>query len=685
MSTQVEIDAIRKELVSSFGSSDLLTEDVCKELGTLMSLYQLSSDDLYIKWESFNVAEVQENLDLTIENIDRFQKYLQSSLSTSRATPTAKRARDIQGSNIKKKPIIRSNADFNSSSPVIPSTPNLKKRKVIEEATPAFKTPRADFNASSPADFNTANNTFQSPSTPNVSKKQESNTIIETLNPEIDVLPGFVQLDEDPATSLKPYKLMYNFDASKFKYRTMSMKLLESADVLDDQIDSFTQLYIDNHKEDGNLFGNPCISSQFDINCCGRIVPDSPNYDKTASVQLNSTSLYLETSRINGIGQRIPLDLSQLKGYSFFPGQIVLLRGRNPTGRSFTIKEVLEIPELGAAVSSRQDLEEFEEMTAENGLKIMVAAGPFSNHHSLNYSKLEELTEIINNSMKPHVVVLNGPFIDITNSMVASGDIEIPDDKSPPRNLDELFKKLISPILRKIDSRIQVILIPSVNDTAIKHCSYPQDSFERKKFGLPKNVRIVPNPSSVSVNEVLIANSNLDVFKDLKDVHQENPEGKSFSNRFERIANHIFEQRRFYPVFPGSIKRVTPFQTATPPELHEGIMGKELSFTSVGGPSLEVPYLGLTELGDSLPDILISPSDLKSFVKVISGVVVINPGYYIKLNKDPTREDGTYAVINITPPQLNAGGDNNVQPVSEDSELYFHNIHKRTRVDIYST
>ncbi|KAK6456746.1 DNA polymerase alpha-primase complex B subunit [Scheffersomyces xylosifermentans] len=681
--------AIRQEIVKEFGDSDLMNDEVIEKLNDLKTIFHIEFLDLFVEWESFNVAVMSSELEMNLANLEKFQEHLQSSLANSKSTPSGtKKVRDAQASSIKKRPIMKASGILNSS-PVAPSTPNLKKRKV-EEPTPAFKTPRANFNESSPMDFDTANNTFQLPSdnTPLLNKltnQQESNTIIETLNPNIEELPGFIQLEEDPTTSIKPYKLINNFDVSKYKYRTMSMKLLESADVLDDQIDTFARLYSESQGSKGTIeFGNPCLSSQFDIICSGRIVPDSPTYDKSGNHLLNSTSLFLETSRMSGIGQRIPLDLTQLSGYSFFPGQIVILKGSNPTGRSFVVREVLHTPELGAPVTPRRELEDYEELIAQSGLKLVVAAGPFSNRHTLNYSKLEKLTELINTKLRPHVVILNGPFVDITNAAVESGEIELPDEKQTPRNLDEVFKKTISPILKKIDPRIQVVLIPSLKDASIKHCSYPQDVFDRKKFGLPKNVRVVPNPSSFSVNEVLIGSSNLDVFKDLKDVYQGDAEGKIFNNRFERITNHIFDQRRYYPSFPGSVKTNIGGQSS-PPELHDGIMGDELSVTEVGGSSLEVPYLGLTELGDSLPDILIIPSELKFFVKVIKGVVVINPGYYIKSSKDSTREDGTYAVIGIKAPELQGEDKENVEPVDSDSDLYYHNVHKRARVDIYKS
>lgn len=667
-------ESAKADIISAFGAAETQAEGVVEKLYTLKLIFNVSTDDLFVEWETFNVTIVQDNLDLTVSNLDRFQVYLQSNITT-KATPSLKRSRDLNSSAIKRKPMIR-NSPLNSSPT---STPNSKKAKHEETKTSI---------ESSPGSYETANNTFQSsplkkdPLVNRLASQQESNTVIETLNPHIEESAGFTQVDEDASTSIKPFKLASNIDPAKYKFRTMAMKLLESADVLDDQIDSVAQMYQEANESKDIQFGNPCLSSQFDILCSGRIVPDSPTYDKLANFDLNSTSLYLETSRMSGIGQRIPLDLTNLKGYSLFSGQIVILKGRNPTGRSFIVQQVLPLPELGAPVSTKKELQEFEELSDETGLKIVVASGPYSNQHTLDYQRLTKFAQQINSTIRPHVVVLNGPFIDITNNSVSQGEIEA--DKQS-RNLDEVFKKLITPILRSINPRIQIILIPSLKDTSIKHCSYPQDAFDRKKFGLPKNVKIFPNPTSFSINEVLIGNSNLDVFKDLKDVYKDDPTNstKVLNNRFERIANHIFEQRRFYPSFPGSIRR-NVIKSDGNSELHGGIMQEELSDTTVGGSSLEVPYLGLTELGSSLPDILISPSELKFFVKVIKGVVVINPGFFIKPNRDPVREDGSYVVVNIAAPNVSSE-DTNVESVSDELGLYYHNVYKRSRVDIFKS
>lgn len=644
----------RDWFVKKFG---VLDDDALAKIVSLQSVFHLSNEDVYIKWESFAVTHENGDLDVSVDNVARFQLYLQDSLAQSlkKKTPSAKKVRELGTKRI---------ASSFSSSPAmrVASTPSLKRRKpdTVTSSEPDSSPLKKHALLSSPRKDASA----------------DSNTMLECLNPN-------VQVSEFAET----VELAANFDPQKYKFRTMAMKLLESADVLDEQIDTFTEQFQEQLKNSDLHLGNPCMSSQFDIVCCGRIVPDSPFYDSMIFQNLNDKSLFLETSRLGGIGQRIPLDLSNLKEYSFFPGQIVGLKGRNPTGRTFVAHEVMFLPMLGSAASPLPELEQHGQ--DGKGVKVFIAAGPFSNQNTLNYAKLEQLIDHINDNVKPQVAILLGPFLDITNKSVEVGDIEIPNlpANQQPKNLEELFKLSLVPLLKKIDSQTQVILIPSLKDAINTHASYPQAGFDRKKLGLPKNFKCFPNPSTFSVNETMFGVSNADIFKDLKDIYKSEvgpDSSKLFSNRFERIVDHVFKQRRFYPMFPGSVKRaaLTKEELDSQIDLHDGLMAEELAETEVGGSSLELPYLGLTELGDALPDVLIAPSELRYFAKVVDGVVVINPGQVIRPHKDATKEDGSYAVISITAP--NASEDGNIEQV-KDTEFYYHNIDKRSRVEIFKS
>ena len=623
-----------------------LTDAVVAQLILVKELFNLSNDDVYIQWESFVVTQGNGDMDLSTTNIERFQRHLHSVLASSqtRRTPAVKKIRDLAGA--KRKP------DFDFSSPAGLS-PHLK------HSAPPSSEPW-----SSPLKLTAADVLLS----PRAAVPADPDTIVESLNPAVEIAPL--------ADSVR---IFANFDPEKYRFRTMAMKLLESADVLDDLIDAASLQLLDLYKSTDTPLGNPCMSSQCDVVCCGRIVPDSPTYD-VAPVLLNDKSLFLETSRFGGIGQRVPLDLSGAGAFSLFPGQIAAFKGRNPTGRAFLVHEVLLLPPLGAPVTSLPSLAEV--LAPDRGTRVFVAAGPYCSLVSCDYSKLDALVTKLNDTIKPHVAVLFGPFVDLANSAVQLGNIDVPGltPNKQPKTLEDVFRAVVTPILKKISPQIQVVLVPSLRDAASKHASYPQASMDRKKLGLPKNFKCFPNPSTFSVNEALFGVSNLDVFRDLKDVYRagDNAQGVS-TNRIERIVNHVFEQRRFYPIFPGSV-RTTADRTKDRSALYDGMMADEMADIDVGGSCLEVPYLGLSELGDSLPDVMVIPSELKYFAKVIRGVVVINPGQFVRPHRDASRTDGSYVILNIRGADRDAP--DNVEQVP-GSDMYYHNVYKRTCVDIY--
>ncbi|NXF40841.1 DPOA2 polymerase, partial [Nyctibius bracteatus] len=59
--------------------------------------------------------------------------------------------------------------------------------------------------------------------------------------------------------------------------------------------------------------------------------------------KLNAKSVVLEGDREHSSGGQIPLDLSELREYSLFPGQIVALEGTNSTGRKMVVSKLYEV------------------------------------------------------------------------------------------------------------------------------------------------------------------------------------------------------------------------------------------------------------------------------------------------------------------------------------------------------
>lgn len=231
----------------------------------------------------------------------------------------------------------------------------------------------------------------------------------------------------------------------------MRQKLLEAADVLDDQIDSFAVYIAEANPQLGHI-GNPNLVSQEDIIAVGRITPDSPL--TTFDESINKESLCLEPSRASGIGQRVRLNLANVDNYCLFPGQIVALKGRNANGKSFTVNEIISTPLLGAATSTADELQLYRESLHDHKLKVVVTAGPYTTNDSLDFSHLSNLVERLNGEIKPQFVIMFGPFLDYSHPKVVDGSIEEAIENmtgfvSKPKTLDEVFKAVIVPILKK--------------------------------------------------------------------------------------------------------------------------------------------------------------------------------------------------------------------------------------------
>ena len=69
---------------------------------SLLDLFNKSMDDIFVEWESFNITEVKEDLDLNLSNLIRFQGYLQTKLAKN-STPVSKKTRDTIGSTSNRK------------------------------------------------------------------------------------------------------------------------------------------------------------------------------------------------------------------------------------------------------------------------------------------------------------------------------------------------------------------------------------------------------------------------------------------------------------------------------------------------------------------------------------------------------------------------------------------------------
>lgn len=587
----------------------------------LCALFNLNPQDLFSNWEAYAFQQHNDtNLKVSIENLESLQSYIQEKITLENSETSNSKTTLKLNNKHSHSSTAKNITDLNDS---LQNQQQIKKRKLNFSSSPIKDTSLSQINGTA-VSSNQAIESFQSDSIP----------------------------DKETTVLNKNLKIIANFNPKKYKYRTMNLKLLEIADYLDEKIDSITQIIADKYQIDESKFADPNLQSQSEIYTVGRIVPDSP---LSSISNLNLDSLYLETSRSSGFGCRIHLDISEVTKTSFFAGQIVAFRGINSNGEVFKVLENLKIPYLGSTSYTYDEIQNFADIIGDDNLKTVVTSGPYHSKNSLDFTHLENFVNHLNSNIKPDVVIMTGPFVDVntlpnifSNSFFNSGE-----DLDDLKTLDDLFISFISPILNDLKCQ-RVILLPHLNDVNNPHTPYPQAPFNRKSLSLSKNFKCFPNPSLFNINELSFGVSTADILRDLKDVTTIDAN----KNRIERIVEHIIQQRQFYPIFPS-------------PATNNGNVTQ-----------LDPSYLGLAEFNDEVPDILILPSVLKYFVKVIKNAMVINPGSFVR----PDGNRGTYALIQVKSPDIN---DMDKLPgVTEDeeevSEVYLASAWKRTRVDILS-
>ena len=388
------------------------------------------------------------------------------------------------------------------------------------------------------------------------------------------------------------------------------MHLSEASEVLDDRIDEFMTAIQDHHNLEDSAFGNPASQSTSEIVAVGRVASDSPEG------KLNAASLLIETSRRSGAGLRVPLKVDAISSYEFFPGQIIAVRGVNASGEYFSVSEMLEIPLLPPAASLPSLLdainqricmsEEVEMESATNALNLIISSGPYTADDNLDFEPLHTLCGKAAETYAD-VLLLVGPLFDVEHPLLATGDFDLPDDPSiePDKaTLSDAFRILVGGPLQRLAHAvpsITIILVPSVRDILNRHISWPQTPYPRKELGLPKQVKMVSNPVTISLNEIVIGISAQDIFYDL--MREEVPIGKTKeSNILARLPRHVIRQRHFFPMFPPIDRKLLP-KAGT----EDGI---------ATGMPLDISYLKLGEWLNVRPDILVIPSALSPFTKV---------------------------------------------------------------------
>ncbi|KAF2736057.1 DNA polymerase alpha, subunit B [Polyplosphaeria fusca] len=644
-----------------------LPPEIMSELQTMLALYAISPEELDFKWQAYAMKMGGDETKMDLKSARDFKKNIQDTLEResrgkAQARNDAKRVAPTPRAGGKGAGDV-----FDMLDGLVPNTPHPSARNGVNGSTVKRKS-----NFETPASKAKKNNEMSSPAGAitqkdggpafDFSSRKGAGDITEQLNGQI-ALPD--PPEEAPAETR--IKLKANTDMSKFSYKTMAMKLSEASEVLDDRIDEFRQLIQEHHGLEDSAFGNPTQQSPSEIIAVGRIASD------TGESKLNNASLVLEGSRRWGSGRRIPLEVDALPSYNFFPGQIVALRGTNASGDFFTVTETLPLPLLNQPATKPADLDtcntrylDSAESDPENlrPLTVLIASGPYTTDQALDFSPLHTLLSTAT-TLYADTLILHGPFLDAEHPLLRTGDFDLPPNLTSPdrATLADLFRHHISNPLNAFAQSLptcNIILIPHLRDAHHRHAAFPQDKFAKKELGLAKQVHCVTNPMTLTMNEVVLGTSSLDVLDMLR--REELIGGRArgvAGNLSERSARNVIEQRAFLPVWPPTGRERMGAVVAV--EEKKVVKGEEGEGDVDAGPS---PFLPLGTMLDT------SYLKLGEMLNVVESVLVINPGMLSK-----KRAAGTYARMIVNPATVS-------DEEREKGVAVAHKLWERARVDI---
>ncbi|GAA5868785.1 hypothetical protein JCM3774_003893 [Rhodotorula dairenensis] len=524
---------------------------------------------------------------------------------------------------------------------------------------------------SSPVTGPTSSSVPSTPAKPLVpfSARPSRLTVQESLNPDLPLPTSDQLVSNAPRVALTAAT-----NPADYAYRIAFERAMERSEVLDSLIDEAAEIFKEYYQIEE--FGDPTIQSQDEILVVGRLCPE------TDAAKMTETSTWLESSRMLGSGQRVLLKFEPetkirggppgAGGIGLFPGCLVGLRGINGGGKLFAVKEVLMMPPIDATYTPPSSLLEKQYGTGPkqlggNPMSVLVAAGPYTLESDLEYEPLEALIGLAKQE-KPDVLILTGPFIDSAHPLIVRGEV----DELP----SAMFRSRISSKLASLvaaSPRTAVLLIPNGRDLVNPHVAFPQAPFAKDpELGLGKNIRLLPNPTMFSINEVSFAVTSVDVLWSLKsqelfrkapDVEPPEPgtEDPLAKDVMARTCRQLLRHRSFYPLFPSP----------PPSKMLDAL-------------NLDITHYDLVKMGNDGPDIVITPSIQKHFTRIVDSTVFLNPSFLTKASQEASA--GTFARLTIHPmdrenlTELAQSG--MVDIGGEPDEPVEHRVWERCRVDI---
>ncbi|KAM4621221.1 DNA polymerase alpha subunit B [Polymixia lowei] len=366
-------------------------------------------------------------------------------------------------------------------------------------------------------------------------------------------------------------------DTLRYSYKYMFQRLRDIRNVLTEKIEELgeglrTHFSIEE-------FSPVSLPAQDNVTVVGQVCCDSNG-------KLNAHSVVLEAGPEQG-GQQVPVDLSELREYSLFPGQVVVMEGMNTTGRKLVASKLYEgVPLPFYSPEVKQEMDDVPEPVS-----VLVACGPYTPSDSLAFDPLLDLITVIIRE-QPDVCLLLGPFVDSKHEQIEKAQVT--------ETFEAIFSRCVESIVEGTKSvGCRLVFVPSQRD--IHHLFiYPQPPFTLPDLSKDQaqRVTLVPDPCTLLIEGVTFGLTSTDI---LFHMGAEEISCAAGSDRFSRILKHMLTQRSYYPLYPP---------------VEEVNMDYE-KFQSYG-------QMPLT------PDVLIVPSELRYFIKDVIGCVCVNPGRLTK-------------------------------------------------------
>ncbi|KAE8652527.1 hypothetical protein Csa_013070, partial [Cucumis sativus] len=598
-------------------------EEILKKCVTFCVNYNLKPSDIVSSWEVYYLNRLLDGSVVELEQLDGFLQHLQNEQKET----VIKGEPDLHVYSSKDVDVILNdeNEDLNED---ILKTPNGKSQSLHKERldlTPytneglfssgkpsKHETPFGQRTEKFVVRFNINNMPDMVTAVKVDNSENDEDTIIKKVRP----LQGCSLTVHGSGFGLEPNcRFMYDKDEDRFN--ALDNRIMRHAKAL-----AASGLYEE--------AVDPTVASQKSIFAVGMIYCDGEGH-------LNDKSILLQSSIAHSGGQRVRLELQNLSQFSIFPGQVVGIEGHNPSGHCLIASKLVDSFPLSATIDPilppakkialNHDIQPINQSSTPSELSMIIASGPYTTTDNLLFEPLTELLAYAKRKV-PQLLILLGPFVDSEHSDIKRGTVEM--------SFEEIFK---FEVLRRVQDYAEhmgpdarVLLMPSTRD-ANHDFAFPQPAFD-----IPSDLKLQisspPNPCILEANQAKIACCTMDILRHLSGEELSRNLTKGGTNdRLSTLASHILRQRSFYPLYPPA----------------EGV---PLDF-SLAPQALDISVI---------PDILILPSDMKHFVKVISlgeggseeeqaRCVCVNPGRLAK-----GEGGGTFVELNYfgRPDQINA-------------------------------